>query len=338
MKARFRAALTIGNVSVFLLGLILIVPTLYVPPVWNDWIFRISMLLLLSVSWNLMASTGLISLGHAGFWGVGTYAALLCGNKYGLPLIVVLIPATLCGALLGVLLAVATGRLRGVYFAICTLAMAEGLRVSALMLPKITGGAAGIFLRPELRPSLNVLCFIATCVATLSVAIAQYLTHTPFYYACRAIRNHETAAQMLGIDPRRYRMVVLALSGAMTSAGGGIGAWYGGYLDPMVAFSFMITVQSQIAPILGGMYSVAGAVLGSGVIIALQEATRIWFGDQEGVSQLVFGCILVFGILFMPQGVYGLILRAWKNIDENRQMRGSPKAAPAQNMNAGERK
>src|ERR1035437_705075 len=110
-------------------------------PVANSWLFRLTTLVMLTISWNLMANAGLISLGHSAFWGVGSYIGMLTINTAAVNFLVVLLPVSLGGAVLGVALALVTGRLRGIYFAISTLALAEGVRVIASMLPAVTGGA-----------------------------------------------------------------------------------------------------------------------------------------------------------------------------------------------------
>jgi len=288
-----------------LLGAALIASTLFDQPSLNDLIFRISMMVMLATSWNLMANAGLISLGHSAFWGVGSYASMLAANAWGLPLAVGLALSIVCGAVLGAMLALATARLRGFFFAICTLGLSEGLRVTTLMLPDLTGGAVGLFLNQQSRVGLHVLFLLGAFGAVFSAWIAWWLSRTRFHYACRAMRNHEGAAQMLGVDPRRYRSGVLAISGAIASCAGGINAVYGGYIDPAIAFNLHVTIDAQIAPILGGMYTVTGPVIGSVAIVVLGEATRRWFGANEGVSQLIFGAILVLGVLFMPQGIVG---------------------------------
>jgi branched-chain amino acid transport system permease protein len=290
----------------------------------NDWMFRIAMLTIIAVSWNLMANAGLISLGHSAFWGVGAYAGALSASALGLPMLVGTGVAVCAGAVLGVILALATGRLRGVFFAICTLALSEGLRTTASMTPDLTGGAVGLFLVQKLRPAPTDLFLIGSVAAIIAVAISVVLANTKFHYACRALRNHEGAAQMLGIDPRQNRLTVLALSGALASGAGSINAWYGGYLDPNIAFDLGVTVQSQIAPILGGLYTIPGPVVGSFGIVLLSEATRLWLGAHEGVSQFVFGSVLVIGILFMPKGVYGSLQRFW-----TRSARADEPAKPA---------
>ncbi len=280
----------------------------------NDWLFRVTTLVMLAASWNLMANAGLISLGHSAFWGVGSYATVLSANAFGLPFGAALLPAILVGALAGTFLAAATGRLRGIFFAISTLALSEGLRVAALMFPGLTGGAVGIFLAGAVRPSHRVLYLTGIVGAAASIAVAYLLSRTRFHYACRGMRSDESAVQMLGVDPRRYRLGVMAVSGAMASCAGGIYACYGSYLEPEVAFNLHYTILSQIATILGGIHTLAGPVVGSFAIVFLSEATRMWLGMQEGWSMLIYGAILLVCILFMPGGIAGSfkdLLKTW---------------------------
>lgn len=276
----------------------------------NDWLFRVTTLTMLAVSWNLMANAGLVSLGHSAFWGVGSYATVLTMNVFGLPFGVGFIPAIIVGALLGAFLAATTGRLRGIFFAISTLALSEGLRVLALMCPEVTGGAAGIFLKNSLRPPQWALYMSGFTGAVLCVSIAYFLSRSRFHYACRGMRSNESVVQMLGVDPRLYRFGVMAISGAMASCAGAIYASYGGYLEPDLAFSLHFTILSQIAPILGGIHTLAGPVLGSIAIVFISEITRIWLGTREGWSLLIYGGILVICIMFMRQGILGL----WRSL------------------------
>lgn len=284
----------------------------------GDWMFRVATLMMLAISWNLMANAGLISLGHSAFWGVGSYAAVLSANAWGLPVYLSLVVSMAFGAMLGLFLAVATGRLRGIFFAISTLALSEGLRITAFMMPEVTGGAVGLFLNPSLRPGTMSLYVIGCVGAIAAIAISVAISRSRFHFACRAMRNNESAAQMLGVRPFTYRLGLLAVSGAMASCAGGINAWYGGYLDPEVAFTLHFTILSQIAPILGGIHTLAGPVIGSFAIVGISEASRILFGQQEGFSQLIYGLVLVVGILFMPSGIWGALRSARERYAERR--------------------
>jgi branched-chain amino acid transport system permease protein len=285
----------------------LVVPH-FLPPSLSDWATRLSTLILVAVSWNMMANAGLISLGHSGFWGLGAYSAALLANAFHIPFWLSIIPAMLLGAIFGAFLAYITGRLRGLFFAISTLATSEALRVVALMVPKLTGGAGGVFVFDQIRPDRATMTSFALCLAVVAVAISYFLSKSRYQYALRAMRDSESAVQMLGVNPARFRIGVTTLSGAIASCGGVISAWYTGYLDPGSAFDLQITISAQIAPLFGGLYTVGGPVIGSIAILTLSEVTRLYFNYSGGVGLLVYGCILVFGVLLMPSGLVGL----WK--------------------------
>ena len=119
------------------------------------------------------------------------------------------------------------------------------------------------------------------------------------------MRANERASQMLGVYPLKYRAAITALSGAMASLVGGIEIWHGGYIDPALAFDLHITITSQIAPILGGLYTLSGPVLGAIATILLGDTTRIALGHIQGASLLVFGLVLVGCVLYLPQGIRG---------------------------------
>jgi branched-chain amino acid transport system permease protein len=287
------------------LGIAAILLPLVAPPVMNNMILRIGSLMMLAISWNLAANAGLISLGHSAFWGLGSYAALLVANRLGWPFFASLIPAILVGALSAAAIAVITGRLRGIFFAISMLALSEGLRVIAVMTPDFTGGGAGLFIDQALRPTTQTIAIVTAFCAVACALIAYLISLTPFHYACRAMRNNESASEMLGINPLRFRIAVLSLSGAMASLAGGVNIWYSGFLDPAIGFDLHVTILAQIAPILGGIHTLAGPIIGAFATIGLSELTRVMLGEQ-GFSLLVYGLILVFSILYMPKGIVGM--------------------------------
>jgi branched-chain amino acid transport system permease protein len=131
----------------------------------------------------------------------------------------------------------------------------------------------------------------------------------------RAMRDSESAVQMLGVNPARFRIGVTTLSGAMASCAGVVSVWYTGYLDPGSAFDLKVTISAQIAPLFGGLYTIVGPVIGSIAVLALSEFTRLYFNYSGGVGLLVYGCMLVFGVLAMPRGLVGLRKQRAKRAD-----------------------
>jgi len=147
------------------------------------------------------------------------------------------------------------------------------------------------------------------------------LSRMPSHFAFRAMRANEAAAEMLGVHPVHFRVGVLALSGAMAAFAGGVRVWYGGFIDPGIAFDLHITILAQIAPILGGIHTLVGPVIGALLGVLLSEATRIWLGTK-GFSLLVYGLALVLCILFLPNGVWGGIRDGFAR--HARWLRGRP--------------
>lgn len=279
-------------------------------PILDDWIFRGTLLAMLAISWNMMASAGLLSLGQSAFWGLGAYACVLSVNDAGFGFWASFPAATAAGGLAGVFLALSTGRLSGMFFAIATLALSEGLRIVANMLPSITAGSAGLYLTATAVPPRWLLYEVAIISACATIAISVLLAATRFAFAIRAMRNNESAAQMLGVNPLLFRTGVSALAGMIAAFAGCLNMWQGQYVTPEIAFDLNYAIVPQIAVIIGGIYTLSGPVVGAVVIIALSEATRILFAGQEGYSVLIYGLCLALSILYMPQGLHGTLRRA----------------------------
>lgn len=293
--------------TAFLVLAVVLVPLpFYSTPVITDWCLRLGTLMMLSISWNLAANAGLVSLGHSAFWGLGTYAAMLSANSLGVGFGVSLIPAIAIGMGMGALLAVITGRLRGFFFAISTLALSEGLRVIAVMTPEVTGGGEGLYIDQANRPGSQTIASAAIFCSFVLLAISWAMFRSRYHYAFRAMRSNEAASQMFGINPAAFRIAVLMISGGMASLAGGLNVWFGGFVDPAIAFDLHITIMAQVAPILGGIYTLLGPVIGAAVAIGISEATRIWFG-VSGLSLLVYGVILCLCILYLPNGIWGAV-------------------------------
>lgn len=292
-------------------GVVLALAALSLPflhaPLAADAAFRGATLVMIAISWNMMAGAGLVSLGHSAFWGLGSYVAVLVANDLHVPFVLSLAPALLAGGLFGAGLAFLTGRLRGIYFAIATLAASEALRVLASMLPDVTGGYNGLYLDTSLFPGPVVLSIAATLGAVLAALVAWAVARSRYAFGLRAMRDNESAVQMLGIAPIRFRVGVVAVSGALASLAGAINAWHGGYLDPGVAFDLQTTINAQIAPILGGIYTLAGPVVGAIATIVLDEATRALLGGIVGASLMLFGVLLVAIVICLPQGLVGAL-------------------------------
>jgi branched-chain amino acid transport system permease protein len=278
----------------------------------TDWAFQISIFIPLAISWNIMAGAGLLSLGQSAFWGIGYFASAIVSHgsfgSFGASLVTALVAGGCAGAALALL----TGRLRGVFFAIATLALSEGLRVVSTMVPDLTGGAAGVYVDNAVAPVQTTISAVAIGFAGFAVLVSLVLSWSPLQLAMRAMRNNEHASEMLGINPLFYRALVSTLCGAMAAIAGCLAGWRGGYVTPEIAFDLNYAIMAQIAPILGGIYTVPGPILGSIAVVLLSEMTRLLL-SQEGYGLLIYGLVLALAIKYMPHGLYDLFVKMWRS-------------------------
>lgn len=279
--------------------------------------------IVLAISWNIAASAGLISLGQTAFWGLGGYAAAVMQAKLNWPLIPTVIFGALIAVLGGLVIGVITTRLRQFYFAISTLAFAEVLRVITIMVPSITEGANGLFLLGNNLPSPTTIYYLMATTMTLTLATSIWINRSRVWYALTAMREDEDAARMLGINPYPYRLFALCIGALFSGAAGAIGVYLTRYIAPETGFSLAISVQAQVAPIAGGLYTVAGPIVGSLLLAVVSEALRTLL--PAGANVLVYGLSLIICILFLPRGIVGAASQLWA-----RQARTAPEGLPEQ--------
>jgi len=275
-----------------------------------------------AVAWNLMAGyTGLISFGHAVFFGLGAYAGLLC-LVAGLPGVVGLLASLGVGGLAAALLAPVWLRLRSHWFTLVTIATGEVVKLLFIGLD-IAGGSAGLQapVTPE-SMSLYYLRFrgpyayipIAAGILLAEVLFMGWLLAGKPGYVLRAIRDDENVAMSLGYNPWRYKLLSMVVSGAFTAAAGWLYAARFGYVDPFAAFN-LITVSTYIAiaGIIGGVYFLAGPILGSLVVIPVSEylrSTIMAVAPQYAALHVVcLGAVLLLVSLLAPDGLHSIASR-----------------------------
>ena len=277
-------------------------------------------LAVLALSWDILARTGQLSLAHAAFYGAGGYTTAILARQevaslwLGIPL------AGLVAVVLAVGLGVVTLRLRGIYFAIATLAFTEVLRAVVRQLPtSVAGGAAGINVAPLFRPVFvpgemerweiafgrNEGYFLLYAgLLLLAIAISLITRRSRLRQAFTAVRTNEDVAAVMGVHPARMKVLAFALSSVIVGMLGAIHAHRVGSVIPEGAFAVTTTVFALVTPIFGGLYSTLGPIVGAGVLSALEETLRRVFSDGYLIG---YGIVLVLSILYMPQGIVGLV-------------------------------
>ena len=263
----------------------------------------------------LVGYTGLISLGHAAFLGIGAYTnAILL--KHGVPFLITLPTAGLVTGLFGVAIGIPTLRMSGLYLAIATLAFGSIVGTVLQKWDSVTGGFDGF---PVPSPSIfgfpvdsaTGIYYVSLAVLVLVLWISANLLRTPFGRALVAIRDSEVSAQSMGIHVARYKTYAFAISAFMTGLAGALFAHYVRYLAPD-SFDVLLSVQFVTIVFVGGLGSLHGAILGAmfvrllpQIIAIVRDDLPFGIGRIPGLEPSLFGLVLVLVILFEPGGIYG---------------------------------
>lgn len=266
-----------------------------------------------AASWDLLGGwAGQASLGHAAFVGLGAYTIGVTGTKLDL--------APWWGALLAMVLAALLsllwGRLpfglRGVYFVLSTIAVAEILRLVAINERKLTGGPVGLFIFGLREPfgldlfSRQVEFWLALGYMLLVLAVVAVIMNGRLGYQMRAVREDEASAQAAGINPVAVKSWAFVLSGALTALGGTIYGVFLSALQPQPLFEIHLSVRIMLVAIIGGRGTLFGPLVGAALITPAAELFRTTFAQA---NLLIYGLLIVVVVLFMPRGVMGEVER-----------------------------
>jgi branched-chain amino acid transport system permease protein len=348
MKSVFLTSRDIRGFSTpsFIMGMALLVVLFCVPSfVQSPYALHMMILLFLSTimgeSWNIIGGyTGQYSVGHSAYYGAGAYGTLVLLQKWDIP------PwyGVWAGMILAVLLSLIIGsicfRLRGPYFVLASIAVAEIVRITVLNTPGVTNGAEGILLSdlPPFKIGGTVITdfvtkvpfyYISLVLAIFTIVITWLLQNSKLGYYFQAIREDQDAAHSLGINLNLHKNIALAISALLTSLAGSFYAIYIKFIDPTTVLSLDLSVQIVLIAIIGGIGTIYGPVIGALVLVPLSEALRsnviaqglINWGivrEDSGVGVflkehlahahvLIYGILVVIVILFMPDGVLGFV-------------------------------
>jgi branched-chain amino acid transport system permease protein len=261
----------------------------------------------------LMGLAGQVSLGHAGFVGIGAYAAAIGPTHLGLPSWL----SVLGGALLSIAVAFAVGkpilRLKGHYLAVATLGF--GLLVAIVLNneARFTGGPDGMTV-PHLAlfgwPLRGAVTFYWVCAAAfvIGAVLAYNLIDSPTGRALRAIHDSEIAARVLGVDVGRAKLRIFVISAVYTSVAGSLLALLNGHITPEAA-GFMRSIELVAMVVLGGMASIAGSLVGAAVLVILPQALT-FLHDYE---HIVLGLLIMGVMIFMRGGIVPTLAAAWRD-------------------------
>ena len=269
---------------------------------------------IIAVGLNLLVGhAGQISLGHAGFYGLGAYTTAVLTATLGLPAPVGLAAGVLAALAVAFLVGVPALKLTGHYLAMATLGFGIILSILFNETVDLTGGPSGFTGIPRLTLlgytfasdlSYYYLTAAVLCLATL---LALNLLHSRLGRALRALHTSEKAAQAMGVDVARFKLFVFVLSAGFAGLAGVLYAHFLTFIAP-ASFGFSFSVELIVMVVLGGMTSVLGSILGAFFLTVLPEFLRAF----ESVEILLFGVILVACMMFLPDGLAGGLGRLWK--------------------------
>jgi branched-chain amino acid transport system permease protein len=268
--------------------------------------------IILAVSLNLINGfTGQFSIGHAGFMAIGAYTSAFVSVNFGarieqavsflpsagrgaLVLLIVLAVGAACAAVAGFLVGVPSLRLRGDYLAIVTLGFGEIIRVFILNIDAV-GGARGLGGIPKYA-SFGWVYFFAVA----SIVLVSRLVNSSFGRTLLAVREDEIAAEAMGVDTTRTKVISFVISSAMAGVAGGLFAHYLMYVHTN-SFTFLKSIEIIIMIVIGGLGSITGSVVGAVLYIGLTEGLRA----AEQYRMVVFSLLLILIMIFRPQGLMG---------------------------------
>jgi branched-chain amino acid transport system permease protein len=263
-------------------------------------------------AWNIVGGlANQISLGHAAFFGIGAYTSTVLLLKFGISPWLGMFAGGALGGLAALVIAIPTMRLQGHYFALATLAFGEVMRVIANVWTSLTGGPGGLsvpFVPPSfLAYSFKLLrphAYIALAALIIVTVIFQAIRRGAMGYRLRAIRQNADAAEVVGIDTTRVKLFAAVISGALMAMLGTLYAQVAVFFDPDTVFGIAgISIRVALIAIIGGVGTAVGPILGACFIIPLEELMNDLLSSRAaGLSQLVFGLILIAVILWQPRG------------------------------------
>ena len=272
---------------------------------------------IMAVAWNILGGfTGYVNFGSAGFFAIGAYTSIALANAFDPPLIVPLLVAALLGGLVGLGTGYLTLRLRGVYFAIATLAMAIVFETFVNNWQYVGAATGAYILTPEppffFDSYIEFLFALILFLALIAIAIARHLRISRIGQGLAAIRDDEVAAECTGVPTLRLKLVSTTVMGALMAIAGAPYPFFVTYVDPLSAFNLVIAVNAIAMPMIGGTATWYGPVVGALLLGSIQEVATVTISSE--INVLIVGVLLVAFIMVAPQGIVGLLQASWRRL------------------------
>lgn len=283
----------------------------------------------LTTSWNLVGGfAGVLPLGHAAFIGIGAYTSTILFLQYDISPWIGMAIGGLLATIVGIIIGLPTLKMRGAYFALATIAFAEGLRVMVENIDKlgpfIINGPRGLQIPPLETGFVNLLFiskvpyyYIILIMLASVLALTWFFSRSKLGYILNAGGEEPEAAMALGINVARTKLVAMAMSSFLTALAGTFYAQFTLYIHPKSIISLDLSFEIAFIALIGGRGSIAGPVLGALLLRPLSDFSRIYFGDTlPGMHLIIFGVVLILVMIFQPRGIQEPLTRAYNRVIE----------------------
>lgn len=281
----------------------------------------------LTTSWNLVGGfAGVLPLGHATFVGIGAYTSTVLSLQYGISPWFGMLVGGVLATIVGVLIGLPTFKMRGAYFALATIAFAEGFRVivenidylgpfnlngpRGLQIPPLKTGFAN-FMFTGKEPYYYIILILLIAVLVLTYLISR----SKLGYYLNAGGEEPEAAMALGVNVARAKLVAMAMSSFLTALAGTFYAQFTLYIHPKSIISLDLSFEIAFIALIGGRGSIAGPVLGALLLRPVSDFSRIYFGDSlPGMHLIIFGAVLILVMLYQPRGLQEPLTRFYHGL------------------------
>jgi branched-chain amino acid transport system permease protein len=274
--------------------------------------YKVLQYVVLATAWNILGGyTGYVNFGTAAFFALGAYSTVALYKLLPLPVPILILIGGVVSGVVGLGMGYLTLRLRGAFFSIATLALAVVVQTLITNWDYVGGSRGAYIIRPMRVPVLGsyivYLYFIMVVLCVLAIGIARTIERSRLGYGFAAIRDDEQAAEAAGVPTLRLKLVATTLSGALMGMAGAPLPYYVTYLDPASGFNLAYAVNSIAMPLIGGMSSWMGPLIGALFLGSIQEYTTVAFSSSSGLNVLIVGVLLVAFVIVAPNGIVGLI-------------------------------
>jgi branched-chain amino acid transport system permease protein len=277
--------------------------------------YQVLQFIVLATAWNILGGyTGYTNFGTGAFFAIGAYSAVVLHKLTSLPLPVMMLVGGVMSGIVGFGMGYLTLRLKGVFFAIATLALAI-VAQTLIVNWDYVGGSRGIYvIRPQHAPIsgsyIQYLYSLMLALTWISVAIARTIERSRLGLGFNAIRDDELAAEAGGVPTLRLKLIATTLSGALMGMSGAPLPYYVTYLDPASSFNLSYAVNSVAMPMIGGMTSWVGPIIGAVLLGTIQQLATVTI--SSALNLLIVGVLLIVFVVIAPNGIVGLMQTRWR--------------------------